>query len=84
MSTQNGTLTIKEQGSFAAGGTVITCPGQFDPKDLSATGALTLHGDYLYTFYQIPENARQLPLTKRHCSQYQLHGSAYFLKISRF
>ena len=65
-STKNASLVIKEQGSFAAGGTVITSPGEFDPKNLSATGGQTLHGDHLYTFYQIPENARKLPLVFWH------------------
>ncbi len=65
-SIQNGTLAIREQGSFAAGGTVITSPGQFDSKNLSTTGGQTLHGDHLYTFYQIPEKARELPLVFWH------------------
>lgn len=59
-------LVIQEQGSFAAGGTVITSPGEFDPKNLSATGGQTLHGDHVYTFYQIPENSRKLPLVLWH------------------
>lgn len=53
-------LVIQEQGSFAAGGTVITSP------DPSGSGEFTLHGDHLYTFYQIPENARKLPLVLWH------------------
>lgn len=65
-STKNGPLVIQDQGSFAAGGTVITSPGEFDPKNLSAAGGQTLHGDHLYTFYQIPENARKLPLVFWH------------------
>lgn len=65
-STKNTPLVIQEQGSFAAGGTVITSEGVFDPKNLSATGGQTLHGDHLYTFYQIPENARKLPLVFWH------------------
>lgn len=53
-------LVIQEQGSFAAGGTVITGP------DPSGSGEFTLHGDHLYTFYQIPQNARKLPLVLWH------------------
>ncbi|KIX14813.1 alpha/beta hydrolase [Dethiosulfatarculus sandiegensis] len=64
--TQNDPLVIKEQGSFAAGGTVIASPGEFDPKNLFKTGGQTLHGDHLYTFYQVPENARKLPLVFWH------------------
>jgi Alpha/beta hydrolase family len=48
-------LTIKEQGSFAAGGTVKRGPdGQ------------TLHGDHAYVFYQVPVNARKFPLVFWH------------------
>jgi hypothetical protein len=64
--THNAPLVIQEQGSFAAGGTVITSEGEFDPKNLSEAGGQTLHGDHLYTFYQIPENARELPLVFWH------------------
>lgn len=59
-------LVIQEQGSFTTGGTVISSSGNFNPSDLSALGGQTLHGDHLYTFYQIPENARKLPLVFWH------------------
>jgi pimeloyl-ACP methyl ester carboxylesterase len=69
----NGPLVIKEQGSFAVGGTVITAPGTFDPikhgafnpTNQSSEGQ-TLHGDHAYVFYQIPEKARKLPLVFWH------------------
>jgi hypothetical protein len=49
------TLVIQQQGSFAVGGTVITGPaGQ------------TFRGDHAYAFYQIPVNARRLPLVLWH------------------
>lgn len=62
-------LFIQEQGSFAVGGTVISEPGSFDPikqgaynpKGVSPAGQ-TLRGDHASVFYQIPENARKLPL----------------------
>jgi hypothetical protein len=48
-------LTVKEQGSFAAGGTVKRGPdGQ------------TLHGDHAHVFYQVPANARKFPLVFWH------------------
>lgn len=65
-------LVIREQGSFAVGGTVVTAPGAFDPI---AQGAFTpapdpkgqtLHGDHAYVFYQVPVNARRLPLVFWH------------------
>jgi pimeloyl-ACP methyl ester carboxylesterase len=69
----NGPLLIKEQGSFAVGGTVITAPGTFDPIKHGAfnptnqpSEGQTLHGDHAYVFYQIPENARKLPLVFWH------------------
>lgn len=58
-------LMIREQGSFAAGGTVITTPGTFDPVKMSPEGQ-TFHGDHAYVFYQIPEHARKLPLVLWH------------------
>jgi hypothetical protein len=58
-------LIIQEQGSFAVGGTVITSPGTFDPVNMSPEGQ-TFHGDHAYVFYQIPANARKLPLVLWH------------------
>lgn len=66
-------LMIREQGSFAVGGTVITAPGIFDPIKQGAynpagtdPAGQTLHGDHAYVFYQVPENARRLPLVFWH------------------
>jgi len=58
-------LVIREQGSFAVGGTVVTHPGSFDPYHPTPEGQ-TFHGDHAYVFYQIPERARQLPLVMWH------------------
>jgi pimeloyl-ACP methyl ester carboxylesterase len=58
----NGLPVIKEQGSFAVGGTVI-----------SDSAGNTFHGDHAYVFYQIPQNARKLPLMF-------LHGAGQFSK----
>ncbi len=58
-------LVIREQGSFAVGGTVITNPGTFDPVKMCPEGQ-TFHGDHAYVFYQIPVNARKLPLVLWH------------------
>jgi hypothetical protein len=66
-------LTIREQGSFAVGGTVVTVPGTFDairqgaynPAGTDPAGQ-TLHGDHAYVFYQVPVNARKLPLVFWH------------------
>ncbi len=58
-------LIIQAQGSFAVGGTVVTTPGTFDPVKMSPEGQ-TFHGDHAYVFYQIPVNARRLPLVLWH------------------
>jgi pimeloyl-ACP methyl ester carboxylesterase len=66
-------LTIQDQGSFAVGGTVVTAPGTFDPIRQGAynpagpdSAGQTLHGDHAYVFYQVPLNARTLPLVFWH------------------
>lgn len=66
-------LMIQEQGSFAVGGTVVTAPGTFDPIKHGAynptnpiSEGQTLHGDHAYAFYQVPVNARKLPLVFWH------------------
>jgi hypothetical protein len=59
------TLVIQEQGSFAVGGTVIMNPGTFDPIKRGPEGQ-TFHGDHAYVFYQVPVNARKLPLVLWH------------------
>ncbi len=58
-------IVIEAQGSFAVGGTVITRPGKFDSVVRGAEGQ-TLHADHGYVFYQIPVNAKKLPLVFWH------------------
>ncbi|WP_221391386.1 alpha/beta fold hydrolase [Dyadobacter sp. NIV53] len=58
-------LSIREQGSFAVGGSIITNPGTFDAKTRTPEGQ-TFHGDHAYVFYQIPDKARKLPLVFWH------------------
>jgi hypothetical protein len=62
---KSGPLTIREQGSFAIGGTVTTNSGTYDATNRSPSGQ-TLHGDHAYVFYQIPVRARRLPLVFWH------------------
>ena len=61
----SGALVLAAQGSFAVGGTVVTSPGTFDAAHPSTAGA-TLHGDHAYVFYQVPVDARPLPLVFWH------------------
>lgn len=58
-------LVIAEQGSFAAGGTVVETSGTYDNNAPTSAGQ-SLHGDHLYTFYQIPEDPRPLPIVMLH------------------
>ena len=53
--TEVAPIVVERQGSFAVGGTTVT--GQ---------NGQTLHGDHAYAFYQIPPNARKLPLVLWH------------------
>jgi pimeloyl-ACP methyl ester carboxylesterase len=65
-------LIIKEQGSFATGGSVISASGTYDAKKQTSDGQ-TFHGDHAYVFYQVPVNARKFPLVL-------LHGFGQFSK----
>jgi len=66
-------LRVVEQGTFAVGGTVIESPGSFDPINHGyfnpgnqSTQGQTLHGDHASVLYQIPKDARKLPLVFWH------------------
>jgi len=61
----SGPLVIQEQGSFAVGGKVVSSPGTYNNNNPSAQGQ-TFHGDHLYAFYQIPRNAKPLPIVMLH------------------
>ena len=63
--TKQKPLKIREQGSFAVGGTVITNPGTFNPYNQTPEGQ-TFHGDHAYVFYQVPMKARKYPLVMWH------------------
>lgn len=67
MANGNGSrfLTLEEQGSFAVGGRVIPATEPYAPRNPKSEGQ-TLHGDHAYVFYQIPVNARKLPLIFLH------------------
>lgn len=60
-----GPLIIQAQGSFAVGGTVHKTPGTYDNNKPTAAGQ-TFHGDHLYAFYQVPPNAKALPIVMLH------------------
>jgi len=60
-----GPLIIQEQGSFTAGGKVISSAGTFNNNKPTAAGQ-SFHGDHLYAFYQIPVHAKRLPIVMLH------------------
>jgi hypothetical protein len=62
---QKKPIMIQEQGSFAVGGSVIKNTGTFDAIKRTPEGQ-TFHGDHAYVFYQIPVNAKKLPLVLWH------------------
>jgi hypothetical protein len=66
-------LVIQEQGSFTVGGSVSTEPGTFNPRKPLESAGQTYHGDHVYTFYQIPANARKYPIV-------MWHGAGQFSK----
>ncbi|MDU8498998.1 alpha/beta fold hydrolase [Pseudomonas syringae] len=59
-------LAIQKQGSFTAGGEMITAPGTFNPRKPMQPDGQTYHGDHAYVFYQVPVNARKLPIVMWH------------------
>jgi pimeloyl-ACP methyl ester carboxylesterase len=59
-------LIIKDQGSLMAGGGLITQPGTFDPYKPLMPDGQTYHGDHVYAFYQVPVDARPLPILMLH------------------
>ncbi len=70
---KNEPLMIQEQGSFAAGGTVMEKPGTFNPRKPADPAGQTYHGDHAYVFFQKPVDARKYPLVF-------LHGAGQFSK----
>lgn len=63
--TQRAPLVIQDQGSFSIGGTVQTTLGTYDNNNPTAQGQ-SFHGDHLYTFYQVPQNPKPLPIVMLH------------------
>ncbi|MES2563088.1 MAG: alpha/beta fold hydrolase [Pseudomonadota bacterium] len=66
--TAPGKLTIEQQGSFFVGGRKVEAPGVYDPtlSPSGSDGGQTFWVDQMYVQYQIPANARKLPLILVH------------------
>ena len=59
-------IVLRTQGSFAVGGSVVQQAGVFSETDFLSSAGHKAYGDHAYVFYQIPENARPLPLIFQH------------------
>ena len=59
-------LVIAEQGSFAVGGIVTESAGDFDPHAFISPAGNTWHVDHAYVQYQVPVDARRLPIVLWH------------------
>ena len=59
-------VTITAQGSFMAGGKVITAAGVYDGSNPRNFDGETLHGDHAYVFYQVPAKAKSHALIFLH------------------
>jgi hypothetical protein len=65
LSAQGEPMVIRDQGSFAVGGSVVKNPGTFDAIKRTPEGQ-SFRGDHAYVFYQIPVDARKYPLVMWH------------------
>ena len=59
-------ITIQEQGSFTAGGSVLKTSGKYDTNNPLKPQGQTLHGDHAYVSYQIPVEAHKNSLVFLH------------------
>lgn len=59
-------VTIENQGSFMAGGTVVTAPGTYDSTNPKKLDGQTMHGDSAYVFWQRPLHAKKLSMVFLH------------------
>ncbi|EJJ29497.1 alpha/beta hydrolase [Rhizobium sp. CF142] len=58
-------IVIADQGSFSIGGKTVATAGSYNNNAPTAEGQ-TFHGDHLYAFYQVPEEAKPLPIVMLH------------------
>lgn len=59
-------IGLATQGSFAVGGSFITHEGTFSKEHFLSPEGQKAYGDHAYVFYQIPVNARPLPVVFQH------------------
>lgn len=59
-------ITLADQGSFFAGGKVVTAPGVYKDDEPTNFAGETLHGDAAYVFWQAPVKAKKNALVFLH------------------
>lgn len=59
-------VTLADQGSFFAGGRVVTAPGVYKDEEPTNFEGETLHGDAAYVFWQKPAHAKETALVFLH------------------
>ncbi|WP_418697284.1 alpha/beta hydrolase [Bacteroides sp.] len=59
-------IMIQKQGSFMVGGTVVENPGTFSYSDFWNPAGQGAYGDHVYAFYQVPVDAKPLPIVFLH------------------
>lgn len=59
-------ITLESQGSYAVGGSTVQHAGTFSTKNFLSPDGQKAYGDHAYVFYQIPVNAKKLPLVFQH------------------
>lgn len=59
-------ISLAEQGSFVAGGTVLQHDGVYSSENFLSPDGQQAYVDHAYAFYQIPVNARPLPIVMQH------------------
>ncbi len=59
-------VTIEDQGSFFAGGKVVTAPGVYKDDEPTNFAGETLHGDAAYVFWQKPVKAKKTAMVFLH------------------
>ena len=59
-------IMLQAQGSFLAGGSTLKDDGEFVFADLWSQSGQTAYGDHAYVFYQVPVNAKKLPMVFLH------------------
>lgn len=75
-------VTILDQGSFAAGGTVVTEPGTLNNNNPLDSAGQTLHGDHAYVFYQRPVHAHKNAIVFLHgAGQSGKHGKRHLMVV---